>query len=173
MAPQPGLKSGGKMNQHSTFKYVFFALAALVLFLFFGLFWKRAAVNSMLLQSPPSPLMIKTTIMVLPVLALFIIAAFIAAYVYQDAKKRGLDPWLWATVAAFVPYFIGLIIYLVMRRSARRTCSKCGRALQIDFSICPYCGEPLSLKCRKCGEAVAPDWKVCPRCAAPLDHAEE
>jgi RNA polymerase subunit RPABC4/transcription elongation factor Spt4 len=111
--------------------------------------------------------------MVLPVLALFIIAAFIAAYIYQDAKKRGLDPWLWATVAAFVPYFIGLIIYLVMRRSARRNCSKCGRSLQSDFSICPYCGEPLSLKCRKCGEAVAPDWKVCPRCAAPLDHAEE
>ena len=61
--------------------------------------------------------------LLLPVLAIFAIAAAIAAYVYQDAKRRGLDPWLWATVAAFVPYFIGLIIYLVMRQSARGACA--------------------------------------------------
>ena len=157
------------MNHNSTFKYIFFTLAALVLFLFFGLLFKRSA----MIGGIHSPLMImgRPLLLVLPVLAMFMIAAFIAVYVYQDARQRGLDPWLWATVAAFVPYFIGLIIYLVARQSARRSCAKCGRTLQSDFSNCPYCGEPLSLKCRKCGEAVAADWKVCPHCSTPLSES--
>jgi RNA polymerase subunit RPABC4/transcription elongation factor Spt4 len=155
------------MNHDSKFKYVFFALAAMVLFLFFALFQKR------LRMAPPAgssvPLFDRPIAMAIPVLFLFVIAAVVAAYVYRDAKERGLDPWLWATVAAFVPYFIGLIIYLVLRQSARRRCSKCGRFLQNDFSNCPYCGEPVSLTCPQCGQAVAHDWKVCPRCAVPLN----
>jgi hypothetical protein len=157
------------MNHNSTFKIVFFGLATLVFFLFFCLAWKRFA----LIGVPPSPqpFIIRPIMLLLPVLAIFAIAAAIAAYVYQDAKRRGLDPWLWATVAAFVPYFIGLIIYLVMRQSARGACAKCGRSLQSDYSNCPYCGEPVNLKCPKCCQPVAAGWKVCPRCASPLDLA--
>lgn len=35
--------------------------------------------------------------------------------VYRDAVKRDTNPWLWALVAAFVPSFIGLLIYLLVR----------------------------------------------------------
>jgi RNA polymerase subunit RPABC4/transcription elongation factor Spt4 len=159
------------MNHNSAFKYVFFALTALVLVLFFGLLLRRA-IPIFGTHTPPL-IMTRPIMMALPVMVFFIIAAAIAAYVYKDARQRGLDPWLWATVAAFVPYFIGLIIYLVTRQSARRLCAKCGRSLQSDFSNCPYCGESVSMKCQKCGQAIAPDWKVCPHCAAPLNGSEK
>ena len=73
------------MNQNSTFKYIFFALAALVLFLFFGLFFKRFAMIGGI--HSPRTIMGGPLLLGIPVLAMFAIAAFIAAYVYQDAKK--------------------------------------------------------------------------------------
>ena len=74
------------MNHNSTFKYIFFTLAALVLMLFFGLFFKSCA----MLGGVHSPIMAmgRPLLLVLPVLALFVIAAFVAVYVYQDAKDK-------------------------------------------------------------------------------------
>ena len=40
-----------------------------------------------------------------------------AILVYHDAnKRRDCSPWLWALAAAFVPCYIGVIIYLVIRK---------------------------------------------------------
>lgn len=40
-----------------------------------------------------------------------------AVLVYHDAnKRRDCSPWLWALAAAFVPCYIGVIIYLVIRK---------------------------------------------------------
>ncbi|MEE0515536.1 MAG: hypothetical protein UC961_07795 [Emergencia sp.] len=45
----------------------------------------------------------------LPVLA--------AVLVYKDAKKRvDCSPWLWALVAGLVPCFIGVVVYLIIRK---------------------------------------------------------
>ena len=61
--------------------------------------------------------------MLLPILLLLFIlfalctAAFFAAWVYQDCKKRGDDPVLWAIVVFIATPFIGLLIYF-LRRSA-------------------------------------------------------
>jgi len=162
------------MKQESSFKYVFFALAVMAVVLIAGLIVSGYSSLRDVHDLVPivSPMTSMAMLMALLVAA-FLIAAAIASYVYHDARKRGLDPWLWATVAAFIPYFIGLIIYLVMRKSARHRCAKCGRSLQSDFSNCPYCGEPATLKCGKCGLAIAPDWKVCPRCTSPLNGSEK
>ena len=46
-----------------------------------------------------------------------IITVLIAVWVYKDATKRGMSGILWVIVVIFVPYFIGLIIYLIVRRS--------------------------------------------------------
>lgn len=44
------------------------------------------------------------------------IPIIIAIFVYKDASKRqDCSPILWALVAAFVPSFIGLVIYLLVR----------------------------------------------------------
>jgi RNA polymerase subunit RPABC4/transcription elongation factor Spt4 len=107
-----------------------------------------------------------------PLILLLFTILVIALIVYRDAAKRGMDPWYWATIAAFVPFFIGLIIYLLERRSVRKVCLNCGKGLQVDFKICPYCGQNQEISCEKCQKEVAPDWKLCPYCGASLNTAQ-
>jgi RNA polymerase subunit RPABC4/transcription elongation factor Spt4 len=116
------------------------------------------------------------TLMFLPLfprfVPLFVVGAayflLVGTLVYRDAARRGMDPWLWATIAAFVPFFIGIVIYLVMRSSAQGRCSQCGRSVRADFRVCPYCGQPQSLQCPQCHQPVAVDWKACPHCGRSL-----
>lgn len=97
----------------------------------------------------------------IPILAIF---GSIAVFVYRDAKKRGMNPWLWALVSLFGPNFIGLIIYLIVRSNYGKKCLSCGKQVNPDFQVCPYCGSSLKEKCSKCGREVASDWNVCPHC---------
>lgn len=92
----------------------------------------------------------------------------VATLVYRDAQRRGMDPWMWATIATFVPFFIGIVIYLVVRSNGRATCEKCGRPIRSDYRICPYCGHRREAVCPQCGRAVAREWKVCPYCEIKL-----
>jgi len=100
------------------------------------------------------------------------IMTLIAVLVYADAKRKGLNPWLWATVAVFVPNLLGVIIYLIVRFTIKQACPACGKGLQGDFRICPYCGNEMALQCRQCGKAVLSDWKVCPHCGVSLAGGE-
>jgi len=90
--------------------------------------------------------------------------AAVGTIVYRDAKKRGMDPYLWATVAVFIPFFLGIIIYLVVRANGRTTCGSCGRPVQSEYKVCPYCGHRLEQACPACGKPVSAEWKVCPHC---------
>ena len=56
-------------------------------------------------------------IIILPIMIiLFLIAPILIAFVvYKDAVKRGvLSPLVWAMVAAFVPFYIGLLLYVLL-----------------------------------------------------------
>ena len=58
-------------------------------------------------------------LMIIPVILIFTIGIpiVIAVCVYKDADKRvDCSPWLWALVAALVPSYLGLVVYLVIRR---------------------------------------------------------
>ncbi len=106
-----------------------------------------------------------------PALIFFGILILIGRFVYYDAKRRGMDPWLWMTIALFIPNLIGLIIYLVFRNQysiESKKCRSCQRSIKEDYNICPYCGTDLSAKCHNCGATVEDDWLVCPKCAKPL-----
>lgn len=93
----------------------------------------------------------------------------IAVYVYQDAKKRGMEPILWALVAAVIPSFIGLIIYLMMRSGhSALHCAKCGAAVEENYAVCPQCGTDLQTRCPSCGRYVQPDWHLCANCGTAL-----
>ncbi|OZV11766.1 hypothetical protein CIW83_12955 [Tissierella sp. P1] len=85
-------------------------------------------------------------LLILVVLAIVIIA--ICRYVYKDAKSRGMDPYLWMATAAYVPNFVGLIVYLVMRK-------------QFSMGI---------LKCTNCSMEIKRDWKYCPNCSHRLQE---
>ena len=43
------------------------------------------------------------------------ISGAIAYWVYNDANSRGANGIVWALIAVFVPCFIGLICYFIMR----------------------------------------------------------
>ncbi|MBZ9685924.1 zinc ribbon domain-containing protein [Clostridium estertheticum] len=93
----------------------------------------------------------------------------IGRFVFKDSKQRGMDPWLWTTIAIFVPNLIGLIIYLVVRTSyTKKICTSCGKPVDEHFMNCPFCGYKLKENCNSCGSAVDPEWNVCPKCAAKL-----
>lgn len=92
----------------------------------------------------------------------------ISIFVYIDAPKRGLDPWLWMTIAVYIPNLIGLIIYLVMRNNSHHICNNCKNRFSRDLSICPYCGVNHEKRCGKCDSVIDSDWKVCPYCESPL-----
>lgn len=98
------------------------------------------------------------------------IPVVIGIFVYTDAKKLGLNEWLWTLVAIFVPNLLGVIIYLVVRSGEKKklNCVKCGTIVEKDYSICPACGHPLKEKCNSCGKPIETTWKVCPYCASQL-----
>jgi RNA polymerase subunit RPABC4/transcription elongation factor Spt4 len=98
--------------------------------------------------------------------------AAVAVLVYKDATRRGLDPWLWATVAAFVPCAIGIIIYLVVRADAGMACVGCGKQIRQDYKVCPYCGHNQELLCPQCRSPVVIEWKVCPQCGHKLTQVD-
>ena len=104
-----------------------------------------------------------------PLLLFFVFyVGVVGTLVYRDALQRGMDPWLWATVAVFVPLLIGVVIYLIVRAEAGAKCTNCGRQLQRGFRICPYCGHHQELRCPQCRAPVAADWNLCPQCGQSL-----
>lgn len=81
----------------------------------------------------PFVLMILLMVLLTPVL--------VGSFVFQDARKRGMEPIPWTIVAVFVPMFIGLIIYFFARSNqSAPVCSSCGQRVQSHFKTCPYCG---------------------------------
>lgn len=98
----------------------------------------------------------------------------IAVFVYKDAKMRGMEPILWALVAALIPSFIGLIIYLIVRSGhSAWHCAHCGAPVEEQYAVCPQCGAALKSRCPSCGRYVQPDWHICAYCSAALSGDRE
>jgi DNA-directed RNA polymerase subunit RPC12/RpoP len=47
-------------------------------------------------------------------------------------------------------------------------CAQCGKPVEPDWQVCPYCGEGLATECPECGKATERDWVACPYCGARL-----
>ena len=118
------------------------------------------------------------SIAILPILLLLLllvvaIPLFLGVFVYQDAKARGMEPLVWALIAVLAPSFIGLIIYLVVRRDhVLLNCPTCGGPVQESYTSCPQCGQKLRANCRNCGAALRPEWKLCPQCGTEISETE-
>lgn len=67
-------------------------------------------------------------------------SAFFAAWVYQDCKKRGDDPVLWAVMVFAVSPFIGLLLYFLRRSEVKTVCRACGHRISVTANYCEACG---------------------------------
>ncbi len=114
--------------------------------------------------------------MITMLIVLFIniaIPVCIGMYVYQDAKNHGMEAILWTAVAVLIPYFIGLIIYLVVRYNhSAHKCHRCGKTIKDTYTICPQCGAELKAKCPQCNEYVEYNWHLCAHCGTELPYYE-
>ena len=105
-------------------------------------------------------------------LALFIfLYGFLVAYVYADAKRRGMRPWPWALVAGCVPNALGFIAYFLLREPLLQPCGACGATTRRDCAFCPQCGAPHVRTCPACRRAVETAWAHCGHCGATLAAA--
>lgn len=67
-------------------------------------------------------------------------SAFFAAWVYQDCKRRGEDPILWAIIVFAATPFIGLLLYFLRRSEIKTGCPACGQRISIAANYCETCG---------------------------------
>lgn len=102
---------------------------------------------------------------------LIVVPILVGVYVFQDARRRGMNAALWTLIAVLVPMLVGFIIYLLVRGSyPDLKCPQCGAPVRETYVSCPQCGARLKASCPNCSAPVEPDWKVCPRCASPLSQ---
>ena len=113
--------------------YIGILVVLLIIFLRFGLYFLKSDGFSGL--SLLLPLLLLCFI-------LFALAtsAFFAAWVYQDCKRRGEDPVLWAVVVFAATPFIGMLIYFLRRSEIKTICPACGRRISVKAKYCEECG---------------------------------
>lgn len=123
-----------------------------------------------------------------------LLAVGVAFNVVRDARRRSPSVLfaVFAFLLAFVPPFLGALIYLVIRpprtldeeraleleqqilaepvtnEPETRPCPTCGRDIEEDFVICPYCRTQFARKCAVCERTLRLGWPVCPYCAAEV-----
>jgi RNA polymerase subunit RPABC4/transcription elongation factor Spt4 len=120
-----------------------------------------------------------------------------AFFVWRDARRRSASTTfqLLALLLGFVPPFLGPLVYLVIRPPstldeeralsleeqslleldndalAMRPCPSCGKEIEADFIVCPYCRTQFARRCNACDRVLRLGWGVCPYCAEEVGHA--
>ncbi len=98
---------------------------------------------------------------------------FSLGYVYRDAKRRGMNPGLWTLLVLLLSggyFFIGFIIYLLIRDPLPYTCPQCAASVNARFNFCPNCKTNLQPACSHCQHEVADTDKFCPYCGNDLSQ---
>lgn len=109
-------------------------------------------------------------ITILTLSIVFFIHIVLAIFVYQDAKKRGLNKKLWTILTLVVPNFFGVIMYFIIRTqsSSKKVCHHCQHSINHDDLYCPKCGVDQTNTCNRCKQPLHETWIVCPKCAKPV-----
>jgi hypothetical protein len=116
----------------------------------------------------------------------------VAFWVVRDARRRS-ESWMFALFAGLLGLglpFLGVLLYLIIRPPrtldeeralqleeqalaeeemvdipTARPCPSCGRDIEPEFVICPYCRTQFARRCNACGKWLRLGWHVCPYCA--------
>jgi hypothetical protein len=108
----------------------------------------------------------KVAFAIFPALLLFAYALLVG-FIYADAKRRGMRHVMWAWLAV-VPYFVGVILYFIMRDPLPTSCPVCRTDVPQAFAYCPCCGTTVHPTCSNCGKQVKREWANCPHCGIRL-----
>jgi zinc-ribbon domain len=73
-----------------------------------------------------------------------VIAAWLLClgFVFADARRRAMRPFLWVLVAGLFPHLLGFLLYFVLRQPIASACSHCGRTIPLNQRFCAWCGSP-------------------------------
>lgn len=119
----------------------------------------------------------------------------LAYWALKDARSRSQNAafHILAMVINLAVPLLGLIVYLLIRPSMTlieeraleleaealagspleneeiRPCPACGRDIERDFVLCPYCHTRFAKRCPSCQKSVRLGWSLCPYCAASLE----
>lgn len=76
-------------------------------------------------------------------LGTIVVFAGLGTWVYKDAKKRGINAWLWVFIVIVLnSYFIGFILYmLVARKESLIRCISCNAKILTNSKFCNFCGQ--------------------------------
>jgi hypothetical protein len=99
---------------------------------------------------------------------------FLTAYVYQDAKRRGMNAAVWMLVCiVFFPAYLvlGFIIYLLVREPLPYPCPQCGTSVGARMNFCPSCRCDLRPTCPTCKREVLETDRYCASCGTSLAPA--
>lgn len=113
--------------------YIGLPVVLLLIFLRFGLYFLKSDGFSGL------SMLIRILLLCFILFALCT-SAFFVAWVYQDCKRRGDDPVLWAIVVFVDTPFIGLLIYFLHRSEIKAICPSCGQRISVKAKYCEECG---------------------------------
>ena len=125
---------------------------------------------------------------------LVILYLAIAYWALKDARSRSDSVGLhyFALFINLLVPLLGLLVYLLVRPGSSlverraleleaealtqgsdveegRPCPACGREIEKDFVLCPYCNTRFAKRCPSCHRAVRLGWSLCPYCAEDLD----
>ncbi len=96
---------------------------------------------------------------------------FLASYVYQDAKRRGMNAALWMLICiVFFPGYLvlGFIIYLLVREPLPYPCPRCGASVSPRANFCQNCRCDLRPTCPTCKREISETDRYCPSCGTEL-----
>jgi hypothetical protein len=94
---------------------------------------------------------------------------FLVAYIYGDARRRGMRHVLWTVMAALVPHALGFIAYFLLREPLLPPCPACGSGGRRGFAFCTHCGAQVAARaCAACRRPLDPEWSHCANCGAPV-----
>jgi RNA polymerase subunit RPABC4/transcription elongation factor Spt4 len=131
---------------------------------------------------------------VLAVTYVLVLLVALAYNVVRDARRRSTSILfaMFAFLLAFIPPFLGALIYQVIKPPRTldeeralaleeqilsepassgpetRACPTCGRDIETEFVICPYCRTQFSRRCGVCERTLRLGWSVCPYCATEV-----
>ena len=116
------------------------------------------------------PALLMTAGIVLGIWIVLSTVVFLTAYVYRDARRRGMNAALWTFIVLMMlpAYFAGYILYFTQREPLPYHCPKCGFLVSARYNYCSSCRFELHRTCGNCQREVGVADRFCPYCANDL-----